>query len=319
VQRAEMKIVILSLLISIAFALEVSIDLVSQSPLVINFTVSNPDTMADTFLQWGTPFEGIWDDMFEILDADFNRVDYAGILMRRGLVPIDSEFVTIPAGGMKSIFVDLGENYEFTSTGKYMIRVNLPEYSELIYSRNDDQVEVFQLDTVPERKPVGAPQEWYECTNTQINQANTAITNSITACSRSVSCLNTGCDTLYSTWFGSYTDARWTVVSNIYRRVHDRLRDFEFNGWCNPSGCGSNTYGYVNPSDRTYTVHLCSLFWSIPNERENTIIHEMSHFTPLGGTGDYAYGETPCKNLARTDPASAVYNADNICYFSWYV
>jgi len=314
-----MKIVILSLLISIAFALEVSIDLVSQSPLVINFTVSNPDTIPDTFLQRGTPFEGIWDDMFEIRDDNFNRVDYAGMLMRRGLVPIDSEFITIPAGGMKSINVDLGDNYEFTSTGKYMVRVNLPGYSELFYSHNDDQVEVFQLDAVPERKRVGAPQGWTSCTSTQINQADTSIYNSITACSRSVSCLNTGCDTLYGTWFGTYTDAHWNHVSQIYRRVHDRLNTHEFNGWCNPSGCGSNTFGYVYPSDSTFTVHLCSLFWSIPSERENTIIHEMSHFNSLGSTGDYVYGENGCRNLARTNPANAVRNADNICYFSWYV
>jgi len=45
-------------------------------------------------------------------------------------------------------------------------------------------------------------------------------------------------------------------------------------------------------------------------------VHEMSHFTPLGGTQDYAYGKTACLNLARTNAARASRNADNVCYFS---
>jgi peptidyl-Lys metalloendopeptidase len=314
-----MKIVILSLLIAIAFALDVSIDLVSQSPLTISFTVSNPGTTDETFLQWGTPFEGIWDDMFEIRDEDFNIVTYAGILMRRGEVPIDSEFVTIAAGESKSVIVDLGSNYEFKTTGKYMVRVNLPQYSQLTYENNEKQVEVFQLETVPERKPVGAPQAWTNCNSNQISITNAAISSSITAASRSVSCLNTGCDTLYSTWFGTYTDSNWNHVSNIFRQVHARLNNYEFNGYCNAPQCNANTYGYVYPSDTTFTVHLCALFWSIPNERENTIIHEMSHFNSLGRTQDYTYGENNCRNLARTNPNNACRNADNICYFSYYV
>jgi len=316
-----MKIVILSLLISIAFALDVSIDLVSTSPLAINFTVSNPETTDKTFLQWGTPFEGIWDDMFDIRDESFNRITYAGMLMRRGDVPIDSEFVTIPAGEKRSVVIDLGDNYEFTSTGKYMVRVNLPPYSELLYIPDDNQVEVFKLETVPERRRVGAPQGWTACSQTQISQTNSAITTSISASSRSVTCLNAanGCEPTYRTWFGGYSDNNWNYVTNVFRQVHNRLNNFEFNGYCNPSGCGQNTYGYVYPTDTTFTVHLCSLFWSIPNERVNTIVHEMSHFNSLGATRDYAYGESACRSLATSNPNNACRNADNVCYFSGYV
>jgi len=319
----EMKIVILSLLISIAFALDVSIDLVSKSPLTIEFTVSNPSEFDETFLQWGTPFEGIWDDLFDIRDENFNKVTYAGILMRRGDVPIDSEYVTIPAGDKKSIVVDLGENYEFTATGKYMVRVNLPHYNELIFTPDDNQVEVFQLDTVPERRPVGAPQAWTNCNSNQISIATSAVTGSVSACSRSVSCLNqaNGCSPTYGTWFGSYSDSNWNHVSNIFRTVHARLNlgIGSFNGYCNGPQCTQNTYGYVYPTDTTYTVYMCNLFWTIPNERINTIVHEMSHFRNLGGTNDYAYGESACRSLAASNPNNACRNADNICYFASYV
>jgi len=315
-----MKIVILSLLFAVAFGkLDVTIDLISQSPLAINFTVSNPTSTDQTFLQRGTPFEGIWTDMFEIRNEKFERLDYVGMIMFRGPVPIESEYITIPAGDMKTVIVDLGENYEFTSVGKYMVRVDMPEYSELIYSSNDNQVEVFQLETVPTRSPVGAPEAWTNCNNNQISQTNAAISTSITACSRSVSCLNSGCDALYRTWFGGYSDSNWNHVTNVFRLVHTRLQSSTFNGYCNPSGCGSNTFGYVYPTDNTFTVHLCSLFWSMPNERQNTIIHEISHFRTLGGTQDYAYGESPCKSLASSNPNNACRNADNICYFAWYV
>jgi peptidyl-Lys metalloendopeptidase len=314
-----MKIVILSLILSVVLALDVSINLISNSPLVVNFTVSNPSETDQTFLQWGTPFEGVWDDMFDIRDDKFNRVPYAGILMLRGKTPIDEEFVTVPAGGMRTVTVDLGENYEFTSTGKYMVRINLPAYSELIYSTNDNQVVVLKLETVPERRPVEAPQAYRDCNQQQITNTDSAVSRSITACSRSVSCLNTGCDSLYRTWFGVYSDANWNHVSSVFRSVHSRLSNYAFNCWCNAPSCGSNTYGYVYPSDTTYVVHLCSLFWSVPNERVNTIVHEMSHFNSLGRTQDYAYGESACRSLANSNANNACRNADNICYFSNYV
>jgi peptidyl-Lys metalloendopeptidase len=312
-----MKIVILSLLLSLAFAqFEVSINILSQSPLTLNFTVSNPLSTPQTFLQWGTPFEGVWTDMFEIRDDQFNRLNYIGMIVRRGEVPIESEYVTIPAGEAKSVVVNLGENYEFLSVGKYMVRVDLPLFSVIEYAPSDDQVVVFHLETVPVRKPVGAPQGFTNCNSNQVSQANSAINSAVSECSRAVSCLNSGCDTQYRTWFGAYSDSNWNYVSTAYRNIHNRLYNYAFNGYCNPSGCGDNVYGYVYPTDSTYTVYLCNLFWTIPAERVNTIVHEVSHFSSIAGTQDYAYGQTACRNLATSNPARATRNADNICYFS---
>jgi hypothetical protein len=47
-----------------------------------------------------------------------------------------------------------------------------------------------------------------------------------------------------------------------------------------------------------------------------TIIHESSHFTANGGSNNYAYGQSAAKNLAISDPARAVMNADNHEYFA---
>ena len=68
-----------------------------------------------------------------------------------------------------------------------------------------------------------------------------------------------------------------------------------------------------------YKVYLCSAFWSSPttgtDSKAGTLVHESSHFTIMGGTQDYAYGQTNCKNLAKSKPAQAVMNADSHEYF----
>jgi len=192
----------------------------------------------------------------------------------------------------------------------------LPRYSQLQFTATDAQVAVFQLETVPARKPVGAPQGYTNCNSNQISQIETAVSGSIYECNRAYNCLNSGCDSLYTKWFGTYNLNNWNFVSETFYYVHSRLNNYEFEGYCNPSGCGSNVYGYVYPTDPTYTVYLCGMFWSRSNERINTIVHEMSHFNAIAGTRDYAYGKGNCQSLARSNPTQASRNADNICYFS---
>ena len=41
----------------------------------------------------------------------------------------------------------------------------------------------------------------------------------------------------------------------------------------------------------------------------------MSHFTSIGGTHDYKYGTAAALQLARSNPARALNNADNFEYF----
>jgi hypothetical protein len=101
-------IVFLSLLISLALAqFDVSIT-VSQNPLELNFTISNSLSQPQTFLQWGTPIEGVWTDMFDIRDEQNNRLDYIGKIVLRGVEPIEEEYITIPAGGSISAMVNFG-------------------------------------------------------------------------------------------------------------------------------------------------------------------------------------------------------------------
>ena len=60
-------------------------------------------------------------------------------------------------------------------------------------------------------------------------------------------------------------------------------------------------------------------FWTAPitgtDSRGGTLLHEMSHFTVVAGTDDWAYGQTAAGALAGSDPARAVDNADSHEYF----
>ncbi|PBK61739.1 zincin [Armillaria solidipes] len=93
--------------------------------------------------------------------------------------------------------------------------------------------------------------------------------------------------------------------------------------WTYDCSCtDSDTYAYVYPS--TYgKVYLCGYYWQCPatgsGSRADTIIHEGTHFPQILGTDDYAYGETACKSLAKSNPARAYLNADNHAFFSDYV
>jgi len=54
--------------------------------------------------------------------------------------------------------------------------------------------------------------------------------------------------------------------------------------------------------------------WS--DSQAGTLIHEMSHFTVVANTDDFVYGQTGARNLADTNPANAIMNADNHEYFA---
>lgn len=78
-------------------------------------------------------------------------------------------------------------------------------------------------------------------------------------------------------------------------------------------------FAYVFLS-RPYNVFLCPAFRAAnidgTDSRAGTIIHELSHFTILGGTDDHAYGQLGTQALASSDPDTAVGNADSMEYFA---
>jgi peptidyl-Lys metalloendopeptidase len=158
------------------------------------------------------------------------------------------------------------------------------------------------------------------CTSSRITTLSSAHAQAKTYAANSVSYLNAGSTgARYTTWFGSYTSSRYTTVKSHFTKINSALINsaITYDCYCQPSS--ASAYAYVYPS-QPYIIHLCNAFWSAPtagtDSRGGTIIHEMSHFTVNGGTGDYAYGQSSAKSLATSNPSTAIQNADNHEYFS---
>ncbi|KAF8758810.1 peptidyl-Lys metalloendopeptidase [Rhizoctonia solani] len=119
----------------------------------------------------------------------------------------------------------------------------------------------------------------------------------------------------YTTWFGAYTTERASTVSSHFSSIGTDATSVTFD--C--STCTVDAFAYVYADDST-RVYLCRSFWEAPNtgtdSRAGAIVHELSHFTVNGGTEDYAYGHNLAKNLAKSNPAQAVMNADSHEYFA---
>lgn len=94
-------------------------------------------------------------------------------------------------------------------------------------------------------------------------------------------CLVDGtCDSEYVQWFGTKTTQRYNQVTQCYKDVNYGMTT-PWTAVCNDRQCSPNVYAFVYPSDRNHNVYLCGVYFSIPGERAETLIHEMSHFNDV--------------------------------------
>lgn len=120
----------------------------------------------------------------------------------------------------------------------------------------------------------------------------------------------------YTTWFGAADRARQSTVASHFTAINgNNFTDFTYDCTCRVR----DIYAYVRPGDFG-RIYLCGAFWNTANtgadSRAGTLIHEASHFTANGGTGDFAYGQEDAMGLASENPDQAVMNADSHEYFT---
>lgn len=121
----------------------------------------------------------------------------------------------------------------------------------------------------------------------------------------------------YTTWFGKYSQANWNTAKAHFLNIKDALDAKPVSIDC---GCSKpGVFAYVYPA-QPYKVYLCDAYWTAPTKgtdsKGGTLVHELSHFTVVAGTDDHVYGQSGAKNLAKTNPAQALNNADNHEYFA---
>ncbi len=313
----------------------------------ITVSLTNSSSEHLSVLSWGTPFEAtVSEDMLRVVPVRkgfpfAEPVAYIGRHVRRA-VPGPEAFLELGPGETRSATiavsdyyaVESAEHYTVSFVGEFKYRLD-SVWSGLVLpgggvsaSRAADglhlAIEPVRSNAimVPLSKSQfisrAQPPVFDECSAAQRSDIVVATDLSETKTREAVDGLEAltieqrANSPRYRLWFGEYELSRFDTVLRNLKAVDSVLRDevISYNCDCNDPG----VYGFVF-INAPYDVFLCPLFWSLPDERVDTIVHEISHFNVVAGTDDIAYGPSGSQALANSDPDRAIMNADNYSYF----
>jgi len=349
-----MVLSLLFLAVACALPLQVRItsDVTELNPITdtydVQFSITSTHTAPLVLVKWFTPLDKIQpfpSDMFYIRSLEGRTAPvYIGIAQKR--FPIPSDFVTIQPGETLKVSFDLLKGYWFSSLGKHEVIFSssilvhdglvdttdslenfesIPLASSPLFVDLTNRAPMPSLSdwTVPwKNNSVGTITAFTNCSANTETQSRSADTTAGNLVNNVNSYLSPACSTSlsrYITWFGACDANRYRNVQNHFTAIRSRITS-GYRMYCMHKDCGAGVYAYVYPNDSTYTVYACSGYHNAPacayDSKPGTIIHELSHFSSVAGTQDYAYGTTACQNLARTDPARATNNADNHEYMA---
>jgi len=313
------------------------------SRLQAEVSLTNGFNLPQHILSWNTPFDPLFGGLSFVVLRNGVHLQYEGIVARRVMFADYDQFVTISPQETRTAVFDLSEVYDISEEGSYevfldttvqyyafsaipnMIAVDM-DLEDLYLTSNVAQIKVEGF--TPRRNFSGegqtlAPPTYRNCQATEQTRVLTAWNNFGTLSLRMVNALpNSQTSTVYRTWMGVYTAARFNTVSRIVNNLRRDSQTGQHLFDCRGSSCSSGVIAYVYPGQPA-TVYLCTTFFNLPatgpTSQADTMVHEISHFTTIGGTQDYAYGQTNCRNLANSNADRAVLNADNYAFFSVFV
>jgi peptidyl-Lys metalloendopeptidase len=297
--------------------------------VLVTVTLTNRSATVQYLLAWQTPLAGVQAPLFEIT-RDGQDLPYLGIQAKRR-APGAADYIALAPGASRSVKVELSRLYDMTVTGAYSVRyrhdslqlfsapgvmqavATLPDYASAIWI--DGRLPRGTLSTT--KVPSGeAGLSYSHCSNAQ----QAGILDAVQAAQAMTLDADTymshkGPGPRYAGWFGAFDDARATTIIKHFQAIKDAFASKPVTVDC---GCSESYYAYVYPS-QPYKIYVCNAFWSAPltgtDSKGGTLVHEMSHFTVVAGTNDWVYGQSAAANLALSDPAKAVDNADSHEYF----
>ena len=289
----------------------------ASEAVIVNVTISNNGKSSAKVLKWFTPAEEVEEPLFKV-NRDGANVDYVGAHYKR-LAPTGNDYITLKAGESLTRKVDLGLYYDLSASGVYELEYDA-DATGLASNKLLLAVEGragTPLAIVPDA--VTGSTSFNKCTTAQQSSLVTARTDASTYAANALSYLNahTTSTTRYTTWFGIFDTSRYNTVKSHYSAIGNAMdtKTVTFDCSCKKK----NVYAYVY-SNQPYTIYLCGVFWTAPatgtDSKAGTLVHEMSHFTAVAGTDDWAYGQTNAKALAISDPNKAIDNADSHEYFA---
>jgi peptidyl-Lys metalloendopeptidase len=295
-------------------------------------TMTNTSAATVYLLAWQTPFGAVEAPLFDIT-RDGQPVRYLGRMVKRA-APVPADTIALAPGASRSVRVELSALYQMGVTGAYGIRYRDallqlfdqpgagPAAARGFAAQAPAPAPVWidgrlargMADPAP--APQGGPGlSFSQCTNPQQQAITGAAQAAQAMAADGEAYLQTAAGARYTSWFGAVDATRTATVARHFTAIRDAFATRPVTVDC---GCTEDYYAYVYP-DQPYKIHVCNAFWSAPptgtDSKGGTLVHEMSHFTVVAGTDDWAYGQEAAAALAAGNPARAIDNADSHEYF----
>ena len=292
----------------------------------VTLTVTNTTRHPVNLLTWQLPSDEVEGALFKI-SRDGEAVRYTGPLVKR-MAPQAGDHVRLDPGATLSYQVELTAAYDLSRSGRYAI-----EYSSR--GAHGANASALRSDTLylwlegrsgkravepPVVAGAGGITYTGNCSATQQTDLTSAVAQASTYSHTAVSYLMTQSPSAtprYTTWFGANATSGWATATLNFKAIKGA---FDSQPLVLDCKCKKRTvYAYVYPN-QPYKIYLCGAFWNAPlagtDSRGGTLIHEMSHFTVVADTDDWAYGKTAAMALAVSNPTRALANADSYEYFA---
>ncbi|MDB5935086.1 MAG: peptidase [Massilia sp.] len=308
----------------------------------VNVTVANTSPTAQYVLKWFTPFGEIEESLFEVR-RDGVKVHYLGARYKRP-APAATDYYLLVPGASFSTRVELSALYDMSVTGDYTIGYHAR--SPILFDGQQGgsaagRREIGELKSQPVtvfiegRQPRGTlAQEtptidamraaqaagslaFNKCSASQQGLVTSAVAAGLAMANDGDSYLNNrrAVGPRYTEWFGATDPSRVATIKAHFGALKDAFATKPITVDC---GCKKPYYAYVYPT-KPYVIHVCSAFWPAPmsgtDSKGGTLVHEMSHFNVVAATDDWVYGQPDAADLAISDPAKAIENADSHEYF----
>ncbi len=296
--------------------------------LIARVTIINDTQETVLIPKWQVPGQTLEADLFAVLD-DSGRAPYVGRHVKRP-APTASDLIRLAPGKSIQGQTELSRHYDLLDGGEYMIafRMDLGEGQHNAVRRPTDEI-YSQFVKVWRDAPVRVKVDWSqidlvtgEATVTTIGCGSSDnVTNAINAAktyaTNSKNYMQThtvsNAGPRYTTWFRTPTTTYFNTVTDHFVKIEDAFLNKPITIDCT---CTDNYYAYVY-KNQPYRIYVCNAYRSAPttgtDSKAGTLIHEMSHFTVVADTDDWAYGQTACKKLKAN---RATDNADSHEYFA---
>jgi hypothetical protein len=116
------------------------------APLEVTFTITNHTDQAVYLLNWYTPLEGVFGDIFQVT-YEGQILSYLGPQVMR-VEPLADQYIFLSAGESKTAVVDLSTSYDFSRLGRYTIKFKSPQISDVVADDSDFAASVEDLGPV---------------------------------------------------------------------------------------------------------------------------------------------------------------------------